>query len=220
MKVMSGSIEFVISDDRGMNSPMDFSLPELVNRSRDLVVASKGAIPVSKYAFGSRSTYGEGTSFQMRITNTAFVYVFAYNSNNTCYAIYPYTNDWVRGFNMSKSRDLGVGPLMMKDDNNLLVIPSKNVDSGEENYIQINGSSSKEQLCLIVSKSELNLQEICSSIEAQTGTLSDRFSAVLNTPNTANLNDIELTQDSGKINFNVPSEDKWVMPLIFEIKRK
>jgi hypothetical protein len=223
MKELQGNIEFLVSDESGNNSIMNFNLPEEAEKSRDLTVGSKlnNSISISKTAFGSKNSYAEGSSFQMRITNSGFVYVFAFNSNNTCYPIYPYTSEWVEGFNMSKSRDLSVGPLMMKDNNsNLLVIPSKNAVTGEENYIQMSGNSKKEQLCLIISKSELTLKDICKAIEDEQGTLAERLSNVLESPNTAEQSDFDLTQEAGKINFKVLNENKWVLPFVFEIKRK
>jgi len=219
MKELVGNIEFVISNEAGNTEPMIFDLPTSLNKNRDLKVGSKNGTAISNTAFGSRNQYANGISFQMRITNTAFVYVFAFNSDNTCYPIYPYSTDWVRDFNMEQTRDLGVGPLMMKDDNNLLVIPSKNSETGLENYIQITGTSSKEQLCLILSKSELDLQQVCNTIDNSVGTLTDRLSAALNTTNVATFSDVELTQFSTGIKFKSTKSDKWVLPLIFEIKR-
>ena len=216
MKELKGNIEFVILDESGNSSNMEFYLPESISKERDLKVGTKNNI--TSTSFGSRMSFANGTSFQVRITNTAFAYVFAFNTN-FCYPIYPYTQEWLSGFEMTKSRDLGVGPLMLKDDNNLLVIPSKNVNTGEENYIQIYGNTQKEILCLILSKSELNLEEICDKIDASTGDLSTRVNTVFSGDNIAKISESNLKINNGKINFEVVDNQRWILPLIFEIKR-
>ncbi len=209
MKQLSGSIQFISYEEDGSKYNMEFEIPKT---TRDLKVGIKNSS-----SFISKLIYEVGLSFQIRITNTAFVYVFAFNDNDVCYPIYPYNNDWVQSFNMTKDRNLGVGPLMMKDNNNLLVIPSKNADTGEENYIQIAGASDRERLCLILSKSELDLNDLCKKIESMTGSLSSRVNSVLSSPNLGTLDNLKLTIDSEKINFEMV--DKWLIPLIFEIRR-
>ena len=209
MKQLSGSIQFISYEEDGSKYNMEFEIPKT---TRDLKVGNKNSS-----SFISKLIYETGLSFQIRITNTAFVYAFAFNDNDVCYPIYPYNNDWVQSFNMSKDRNLGVGPLMMKDNNNLLVIPSKNADTGEENYIQITGTSNRERLCLILSKSELDLNDLCNKVQSMTGSLSSRVNSVLSSPNLGTLDNLKLTTDSEKINFEMV--DKWLIPLIFEIRR-
>jgi hypothetical protein len=76
------------------------------------------------------------------------------------------------------------------------------------------------KLCLKLSKSEIDLNTICESINSSTGTLNERLKTVLNNPNIGNLENIILSSQSGIINFDIKESDKWIIPLVFEIKRR
>lgn len=225
MKSLSGQLEFRVAG--AAPRPMAFELPA-AGLSRDLVVGgaddepSTSGPPVDAGVALLRSAdvWKEGTAFQIRVQNSALLYAFALNSNGTCAPIYPFSEAWVRGFNMSKTRDLSVGPLMLKDESGEVVIPAPNALTGQENYIRITGSSAREQLCLIVSRSELDLNDIMSRIAALSGSLAERVATLWqDEPHRAAAADANLRAEGGTLRFDVADAEKWLLPLVFEIRR-
>ena len=218
MKSLSGQIEFVAA-----GNPTTSMLFESVgSTTRDLVVTGSNGVANTSTAPALRSvsTWSEGTSFQIRVQNTALLYAFTLNSNGTCSPIYPFNEAWVNGFGMSKSRDLSVGPLMLKNDQGSVTIPSRNATTGEENYIRITGSSAKEQMCLIVSMSELDLNTIMARISQLPGSLAERVAALWQGEvRCATPAEAQLQVEGSRIRFNVSNSDKWLLPLVFEIRR-
>jgi len=214
LKDLSGNIEFVTTDVMGNPSIMDFNLPE---KSRDLTVGKK--VQFSKKSLVSQKSWDEGTSIQIKVKNTGFLYVISYNSGDICYPIYPYSQEWLTGFTMGqKNRNLIVGPLMLKDENGVVTIPSKNIETGEENFIFISGHREKEQLLLILSKSELDMNQIADAIEANTGTFEEKVNAALGTSGIGE--GITLEKNGTSVNFKITDENTYLIPLIFEIKRR
>ena len=225
MKTLSGSLEFIIAGNPPR--PMDFAGSSRSLGKRNLLVgeadpnpnaAPSGSINIP--VFQTVGTHGEGTAFQIRVQNTALLYAFALNSDGKCAPIYPFNEAWVRGFQMSKSRNLSVGPLMLQDATGSTTIPAKNANTGAENYIKISGPSSKEQLCLILSKSEIDLQDVIARLDQLHGSLAERVAALWQAePHCAVVNEAGLVVNGGSIQFNVQNEAKWLLPLVFEIQR-
>ena len=213
LKELSGNIEFVATDAMGILSTMDFSLPE---KSRNLTVGTK--VQFSKNSLVSQKSWGEGTSIQIKIKNTGFLYALSFNDGDICYPIYPYTQEWITSFSMGqKDRNLIVGPLMLKDEKGVVTIPSKNIETGEENFIFISGTSKKEQLLLILSKSELDLTQVCNVIQSGTGTFEEKVNSALGTSGIGE--GILLEKTGSSVNFKIKDENTFLIPLIFEIRR-
>lgn len=225
MKTLSGSLEFIIAGNPPR--PMDFAGASRSLGKRNLVVgeadpnpnaAPSGSINIP--VFQTAGTHGEGTAFQIRVQNSALLYAFALNSDGKCAPIYPFNEAWVRGFQMSKSRNLSVGPLMLQDATGGTTIPAKNANTGVENYIKISGPSNKEQLCLIVSKSEIDLQDVIARLEQLPGSLAERVAALWQAePHCAAMDEAGLVVNGSSIQFNVQNDAKWLLPLVFEIQR-
>lgn len=224
MKSLSGQLEFRVAG--AAPRPMTFE-PAAAGLTRDLTVGgiepgtggttpAGGSIPVLR----SAEAWGEGTAFQIRVRNSALLYAFALNSNGTCAPIYPFSEAWVRGFNMSKTRDLSVGPLMLKDESGEVVIPSPNASTGQENYIRITGDSTREQMCLIVSMSELDLNDMMARVAGLSGSLAERVAALWQgEPHCAAASEANLHAEGGSLHFDVTNTEKWLLPLVFEIRR-
>lgn len=223
MKTLSGSLEFIIAGNPPR--PMDFAGLSRSLGKRNLVVgeADPNAAPsgsINIPVFQTVGTHGEGTAFQIRVQNSALLYAFALNSDGKCAPIYPFNEAWVLGFQMSKSRNLSVGPLMLQDATGNTTIPAKNANTGAENYIKISGLSSKEQLCLILSKSEIDLQDVIAHLEQLPGSLAERVAALWQSePHRAVVNEAGLVVNGSNIQFNVQNETKWLLPMVFEIQR-
>lgn len=213
---MKSEIEFVYVTQKNpvQTDKMLFSHK---NAERDLIVGN--LTDTTNYSgdyFISQNAYPEKTAFQINVTNTAFMYVFAFNTNDKCYNIYPFSKEWIKACNMN--RDLEVGTLPGRDDNTMqTIIPSK-TQNGKDNYIIISGRAEKERLCIIISKSELNIQDVYKKIDNLQGTIYERINAVF-------VNNIILEKNAGvitnsnKITFDASKSNKTILPLIFYIKR-
>ena len=223
MKTLTGSLEFLIAGNPPR--PMNFSSSSRSLGKRNLVVgeANPNAAPsalVNIPVLQTAEVHGEGTAFQIRVQNSALLYAFALNSDGKCAPIYPFNEAWVRGFQMSKNRNLSVGPLMLQDASGGTTIPAQNANTGAENYIKISGASAKEQLCLILSKSEIDLQDVIARLEQLPGSLAERVAALWQAePHCAAVSEAGLVVNGGSIQFNVQNEAKWLLPLVFEIQR-
>lgn len=222
MKTLSGSLEFIIAGNpvRSMN----FSSPSRsLKRNLTIGEASPNANPGLASTIPVLSTaerYSEGTAFQIQVQNSALLYVFALNSDGSIAPIYPFGEAWVRGFQMDNSRNLSVGPLMLQDATGHTTIPAKNANTGAENYIKISGAAAKEQLCVLVSKSEIDLPDVLDRLQQLSGTLAERVAALWQVqPHCASLGEAGLSINGGKIGFSVQSTEKWLLPLVFEIQR-
>lgn len=222
MKTLTGSLEFVIAGNP--TRPMIFGSPSR-SLSRNLVIgeASPNVTPNAASnipVLQTSEAHGEGTAFQIQVQNTALLYAFTLNSDGTLAPIYPFNEGWMRGFQMTNNRNLSVGPLMLQDAAGHTTIPAKNANTGAENYIKISGPATKEQLCLIVSKSEIVLPDALAKLQQLPGSLAERVAALWQVePHCASLGDAGLNVNGSKINFNVQSSDKWLLPLVFEIRR-
>ena len=222
MKTLSGTLEFLIAGNPVR--PMNFAAPSR-SLSRNLIIgeASPNASPSvasSIPVLRTMEAFGEGTAFQIQVQNSALLYVFALNSDGSIAPIYPFGEAWVRGFQMSNSRNLSVGPLMLQDATGHTTIPARNANTGAENYIKISGAAAKEQLCVVVSKSEIDLPDVLDRLQQLPGTLAERVAALWQVqPHCASLGEAGLNINGGKIGFAVQSAEKWLLPLVFEIQR-
>ncbi|MCC6282983.1 MAG: hypothetical protein IT262_20420 [Saprospiraceae bacterium] len=221
MKTLSGQLEFRIAGTTRQS--MAF---EPVNRAtRDIVVEASAPIggnstTIDLPLLRSVQAYPEGAAFQIRLQNSALLYAFTLNSNGTCAPVYPFSESWVRGFNMGKTRDLSIGPLMLKDESGGVVIPSCDVQTGRENYIRITGNSEKEQLCLMVSMSEIDLNDVMGRISQLQGSLAERVAALWQAdPHCATATEAQVRMEDAVIYYDVQNGGKWFLPLVFEIRR-
>ncbi len=222
MKTLTGSLEILIAGTP-MRS-MNFGTPSR-SLKRNLIIgeASPNAnvnVASTLPVLTSTESYGEGTAFQIRVQNTALLYAFVLNSDGSLAPIYPFTEAFTRSFQMSKSRNLEVGPLMLQDAAGHTTIPAKNTNTGAENYLKITGTAEKEQLCLVLSKSEIDLNDALTRLQQLPGSLAERVAALWQLePHCASLGEAGLNMNGGKIGFNVSSTEKWLLPLVFEIQR-
>jgi len=109
---------------------------------------------------------------------------------------------------------------MLQDASGEVVIPSKNATTGQENYIRISGPSTKEQLCLLLSKSELDRKGVMAQIEGLSGSLAERVAALWQSEShCATAADVQVRSAGASLQYAVPDEDKWLLPFVFEIRR-
>jgi hypothetical protein len=218
IKELNGEIEFLYVSNL---QPIRLSNMTFEPKLRKLVVGAVqgGAVAQAETGFTSTAAFPEYTSFQIKVKNTALMYAFAFNPDKTCYDVYPFPEEWIEAYKMSKNRALKVGPLMLKSDDNVVTIPSRNAESGVENYINIEGKASQELFCLLLSKSELNTVELYGKIEAAQGNLEERLKTVLG-DEMLTTEEANVKMENGKIFYNADALSKKVLPLVFVIQRK
>jgi hypothetical protein len=168
--------------------------------------------------FVTKDRFDQNNAFQIKIKTRSLVYVFAYNNSRDCFLIYPFSADMIQRYNLSKNRSLGVGPLMLKNENDEITIPSKNVNTGEENYITIEGQSEKEELCIIISKSEIEMNQLFEKIQSSTGNLLNRLQNVLG-ENIVLSQNSKLSLLDGVITFEADNSNATILPILLEIRR-
>ncbi len=85
---MEGEVEFIYIKN-GKAVPMEFTYKQL---TRALTIGNLNEVTGYKGDnFNSVEKFPENTSFKIKIKNTSFLYIFAVNSDNSCYNIYPYS---------------------------------------------------------------------------------------------------------------------------------
>lgn len=212
MKRLKGEIEFIEHYKNG-KTPMLF----IRKRQRNLSVGSKNIQFKTPEIFVSKKKYYSRTSFQIRVKNTALMYVFALNEDGSFVNIYPFNKEFMRAFNM-ETRNINIGPKMFQNKKGYTIIPSKNATTGEQNYINISGSSKKETLCILISKSELDMKKIERKILRTKGNLISRLNKIFK-HQTLNLEEINMQNKNGKIIFDAKETSKKILPFVFEIRR-
>lgn len=211
-KGLSGTITFRMAD----GEKMPFQSQN--GKRRDIGIGTLNSQNgAAEGVFTTTKAYSEGSQFQIETENSGLIYVFAFNSDGSCFPIYPYSADWVKGYGMSKRRDITINPLMLKNEQTGgLTIPSPRADTGEDNYITISGSSKKEQICVIVTKSELDFKALLSAINEAEGTLAERVAEAIGIEPQGYE---KLSLSDNVFSFDLDEAEMPVLPLIFEIRR-
>jgi hypothetical protein len=217
---LKGSISFISTNiqNQSERTIMKFNQNQENNnrKTRQLNVnnLSKNNTP----DFTTIDSYSTNNAFQIKVKTHSLVYAFAFNNEQDCFLIYPFSNEMIQAYNLSKTRSMKVGPLMLKNENDELTIPSKNANTNTENYITIEGQAEKEELCIILSKSEIDMTQLFQNIQKASGSFSNRLKNVLgdNISSTQNSN---LKLLDGVISFEVNDSNVNILPITFEIRR-
>jgi hypothetical protein len=217
---LKGSISFISTNVQ--NQPertiMKFNQNQESNnrKTRQLNVSNLGKNNTAD--FTTIDSYSTNNAFQIKVQTHSLVYAFAFNNGQDCFLIYPFSNEMIQAYGLSKTRSMKVGPLMLKNENDELTIPAKNATNGEENYITIEGQADKEELCIILSKSEIDMNQLFQNIQKATGSFSNRVRSVLG-ENTSLPQNANLKLTDGVISFEINDSNTLMLPLIFEIRR-
>jgi len=184
------------------------------------------AVPVNVGFYNSTQTFPEGTQFQIKAFNTAGMYVFALNSGNRVEMLYPFRNDSFVNCSekIGNGKDLTVLPatfVVGQDRNKVTTLPAPDCSTTPptERYITITGAGTRETLCVVLSRSELDTSTLAKEIEAATGELPERLAKVFG-DKMIGLNEAQLALTDNRMAFNADNSAKNVLPVVFYINRK
>ena len=191
---LSGQIRFVLSTGKEMNTNLFMSTRGLKVVSSKRYATTPGPITIYK----TPEPYKSGTQFRMYITNNEPAYVYAISSDLTTEVtkIFPYEE--------------GISAALT-DKRSDVAIPD------EDHYIEFDDKAGRDFLCVLYSKTELNIDELVKKISSQQGSFNDRvFKVIAN--DIVSPKNIQFSAD--KISFKAKSMGKKLVALMVELDHK
>jgi hypothetical protein len=188
---LSGSIKLVLSSGGEMPANLRVS-------TRGLKVVQAQQTPEPLTIYQTADAYASGTNFRVYISNNEPAYVYAISSDltNEITKIFPYQD--------------GISAALTYKKNDV-AIPD------EDHFIQFDEKPGKDFLCVLYSRTELNINDIISRVNAQQGTFNQRiFKAVGD--RMVDPADIKFTKD--QIAFSAVSKGKDLIALMVELDHK
>jgi hypothetical protein len=211
---MSGFVEFHNLDNKDQDQKMNFT----ANRGKNIIVNTRkpqnGGIVITSQTnrvdyFTSVDAYAEGDQFYIKVNNTAGLYVIAQNSDGSVAVLYPYNpgkNIIIEG----------------RDRNSVTTLPEadRQVTPPQQRYFTFEGGAEKESFCILLTRSDLDLQEVKAALEALPGEpLHDRLAKVFN-DNLVQPAAANLQLDANRLGFDAMDNKATVLPVVFYISRK
>jgi len=188
---LSGQIRLALADGKDMPATLYTSM-----RGLKVVPAKPAAGPFTVYQ--TAEVYTIGTRFRIYISNNepAYVYAISTDLTNEITKIFPYED--------------GISAALT-DKKNDVAIPD------EDHFIEFDNKAGKDFLCVLYSKTELNINDIINKLGKQQGTFSERVFKVIG-DKTVDPKDITFTKD--KISFTAFSKGKTIVPMMVELEHK
>ena len=194
--------------------------------SMDLIIGSKkGSRSVQRTTtvsqFGTSESYSDGTLYRVRAFCNGYTYVFAVNSGNRMFSIFPYQGgkDYIpsgTSYHYPENATFG------SNDSDMVSI---SVPDGE-NYIEISDAPGAvappaETMIVLFSRSQLDLKQVFEKMEGMGShlrpeeRLANIFGSLTATPLQANV-----VIQNGLLTYELDENDPVVLPLVFAIKRR
>ena len=188
---LSGSIKLALSTGEEMPASLLIS-----TRGLKVVTANRTPEPLTIYQ--TVNAYTSGTNFRIYISNNEPAYVYAISSDlsNAVTKIFPYEDNISAALTYKK---------------NEVAIPDEN------HYIQFDEKPGKDFLCVLYSRTELNINDLIAKISAEQGTFNERIFKVVGDRMVDPAN-IKFTND--RIAFQAYSKDKDIIALMVELDHK
>ena len=239
-KELFGFVEFVFLKDDVTPTPMSFTLGATrdigIGYLKELPKNTKTDVPigtatVKTMVYNSAVTFGENTHFQLKVNNTAGMYIIALNKQGKdAEFLYPYDNKDLPACSVASRtgmRDIGittlpVSPVVGKDIDGNITLPTADCSTTPptQRYYTISGNNQPDEtFCVLLSKSELDMKDIEQRVEAESGPLGERLSRIFGTK-AINPNEANLSVANNKLSFDARTAQNNVLPLVFMIKRK
>ena len=187
---LSGSIKLVLTS--GAEMPAN-----LLVSTRGLTVVSAQKTPDPLTIYQTANAYESGTRFSIYISNDQPAYVYAISSDlgNNDAVLFPFEKNMSAAFTYKK---------------NAFAIP-------ENGCIEFDKKPGKDFLCVLYSRSELNINDIIAKISAEQGSFNQRIFKVMG-DRIVDPGDIKFTND--KIAFQAYSKGKDVLAMMVELDHK
>ncbi len=200
---------------------------ETLKNQQGGVVASQLAVQISEFV--SKDALPEGAQFQLRIQNSAGMYVLAQQSDGSVVFLYPYNNESLRGCDraLGTGKDIGVmaaTPITGRDRSQVTLLPAPDCSTTPptKRYFTIQPpmpASRQERLCVLLTRAELDTKLMTRTMNATPGTLQEKLAAVLGS-HIASAHQAGLKMEKGQLKFKAAAGAPAVVPLVFGIGRK
>ncbi|MFI5137155.1 MAG: DUF4384 domain-containing protein [Sphingobacteriales bacterium] len=188
---LSGSIKLALSTGQDMPA-------NLLISTRGLKVVPVNRTPEPLTIYQTANAYTSGTNFRIYISNNEPAYVYAISSDlsNQIVKIFPYED--------------GISAALTYKKNDV-AIPD------ESHYIQFDEKPGKDFLCVLYSRTELNINDIIGKIGTQDGSFNERVFKVLGDKLVDPAN---VKFAGGQIAFQAQGNGKDVIALMVELDHR
>jgi hypothetical protein len=221
---MHGFVEFHFLDSIHMDQKMNFT----ANKGKNITVATRqaqnGKIETTNVTnrvdyYNSLENFREGDQFYLKVNNNAGMYVLTLNSDGTISFLYPFDADAVQGNKANNGKNIIVEG---RDRNNVTTLPTTDtsVTPPKQRCFKFSGPATRENFCVLLSRSDLDVAEIRRALEAQSGQdLHNRLAAVFGTK-LVQPSQAGLALDGNRLDFDASATEATVLPVVFYIQRK
>lgn len=172
-------------------------IPDLIG-SITYQLESGSNMPVTLFSkqYKTVLSYPTGTKFRIYISNNEPAYIYAFGSDltNKTYKIFPHQD--------------GVSAALTYRQNSV-PIPD------DDHFIEMDETIGKDYLCVLYSKTKLDIDDIRQQVEDADGSFQERVIKVLK-DDIVDFNNIQFSKAS--ISFKAISNDKKIVPIIVEIE--
>ncbi len=201
----------------------DITVAELQTNGTDVVVNTTSS---NVAYFKSAENYGNGTQFNIKVFNKSGMYVLALNSNNKIDFLYPFKNERLGSCDKDKAngKDITVleaTPIVGQNEDGITILPIPNCDKNPPapRYFTIQGNqTTPENFCILLSRSELNIEQIKKRLEAESGDLHDRLARTFGTYIIPS-GEGDLSVENNRMSFDASAAKNNVLPVVFYIGR-
>ncbi|RCR66304.1 hypothetical protein DUE52_27590 [Larkinella punicea] len=205
---LSGTLMFVQTTN-STELPMNFEL----RTGKDIDVVTD--VPndhstVPDLYFTTSEAYPLGTRFKIKVTNSAFTYVLVLNSDGVK-LLHPRVQ--INSGNGGKDIDVvgdvtpATGDLQIPSTGSFAITPSKTGVQTES-----------EDFALLLSKSELSVEEIIEKLNAIPGNLAERITQIFGGERVS-LSQAGVQSMGNQLTFNAGGATQHVLPLVFKIRK-
>jgi hypothetical protein len=201
LKELKGEIKFLQLIEN-TEQIMDFQQ----NGGKDIIVNSKTHETYKSPYFYSTNTYPNGSKFKIKSTSNAFIYILAINSDKV-EILAPTLNYTQNGKDIiiKNEEPPQIGEIEMPANGSFEIVENRN-----GNILDT------EDFGIIISKSELVMEDLIEKMNSSVGSLDERFSQV--------FSDQQITYDEAKVEFKEGGiffeniqDGKNILPLVFKI---
>lgn len=202
---LTGSVAFVQLVG-GQEQPMSFE--QRTGKDIEVVTDEPTNVVVKDQSFSTLQAYPVGTRFRMMVQNEGFTYVLALNSDGVK-LLHPRVQTRLSGKDIEVTQEAtaSVGSVVVPANGAFTITPSK---TGVE--------YPSDDMALLLSKSELVVEELLEKLNAVTGSLSERITQVFGA-NQINPADAGVRAEGNRFMFNAGNSPQNVLPLVFRIRK-
>jgi hypothetical protein len=201
LDAMEGSIKFLQIVD-GQEIAMDF----MQHNGKDIVVDGSTNSNYKTPYFTSTNQYSVGTKFKIEANSDVFIYVLVLNSTGVK-SLHPNVQyvQFGKDIELTSESSPTTGRFILPEKGAFTIVADKN--ESEKN---------SEDFALIISKSELIMEETIEKLNALSGSLDERFSQVFGEQQIT-FDEAQVQNSGNQFSFSYKNQEKNILPLVFKI---